>query len=47
MFKKGQWHLSMLTEVSSLPWTKFFEIIDAIRTDTMSFEGSKIMNEEL
>ena len=47
MFKKGQWHLSMLTEVSSLPWTKLFEIIDAIRTDTMSFAGSKIINEEL
>ena len=47
MFKKGQWHPFMLTEVSSLPWTKFFEITDAIRTDTISFEGSKIFNEEL
>ena len=41
MFKKRQWYLSMLTEISSWPWTKFFEMIDAIRTDTMSLKGPK------
>ena len=37
----------MLTEVSSLTWTEFFEIKDAVRTDTMSIEGSKIKSEKL
>jgi len=41
MFKKRQWYLSMLTEISSWPWTKFSEMIDAIRTDTMSLKGPK------
>jgi len=45
--KKRQWDLSLLMEVSSLTWTENYNVINAVRTDTMSIEGSKINHEKL